>query len=247
MIAETLDRTSHIHLYHQLKLILRNKVENGEWKPGDQIPTEEELCERYRVSRITVKQAVNGLVADGLLYRQQGRGTFVATPKIEQEPERLTSFSEQMQQRGLRPGGILLSREIIPASKKIAEQLKVQLAAPIIQIQRLRLADNEPMGIQTAHIPLSRCPQLLEEELGQHSLYKLFAKYGIHPVSAMERYEAVLTDEDEAKLLNVAPKSPAFLVERVTYDEDGLPVEFVKSVMRGDRYIVTVALRTDTA
>src|SRR5919202_2889223 len=186
MTAQTLDRASPVHLYHQLKLILRSKIENGEWKPGDQIPTEEELCERYRVSRITVKQAINGLVAEGLLYRQQGKGTFVATPKIEQGPERLTSFSEQMQQRGLRPGGTLLNRRVIPASKKVAEQLKLELGAPVIQIQRLRLADDEPMGIQTAHIPLSRCPQLLEEELGQQSLYKLLAQYGIHLVSAME-------------------------------------------------------------
>lgn len=247
MTSQTLDRTSPVHLYHQLKLILRSKIENGEWKPGDQIPTEEELCERYHVSRITVKQALNGLVADGLLYRQQGKGTFVATPKIEQGPERLTSFSEQMQQRGLRPGGALLERQVIPASKKVAEQLKVEVGAPVIQIQRLRLADDEPMGIQTAHIPLSRCPQLVDEELGSRSLYQVLEKYGIHLVSAVERYEAVLTDEDEAKLLKVEFKSPAFLVERVTYDDNGTPVEFVKSVMRGDRYIVTVALRAEVA
>jgi len=219
-------------------------VENGEWRPGDQIPTEDEMCEQYQVSKITVKQAIAQLAQEGLLYRHQGKGTFVCSPKIEQGPTQLASFSEQMRQRGQRPGGVLLSCEETPASKKVAAQLRIPAGTPVIQIKRLRLADDEPMGIQTSHIPLSRCPQLCAEDVGNGSLYELLDKHGLRPVSAVERYEAVLSVDDEARLLNVAPGAPVFLVERTAYDRSGVAIEYVRSVMRGDRYAVTVALST---
>lgn len=242
---DSLDRTSPVPLYHQLKDILRSRAENGEWKPGDQIPTEYELCERYEVSKMTVKQAINGLVAEGLLYRQRGKGTFVATPKIQQGPARLNSFSEQMRQMGKRPGGRLLRREVIMAPKKLAEQIGIEVGAPVILIQRLRLADNEPLGIQTTHIPLARCPQLMDEDVGTQSLYAVLAKYDIRLTWATERYEATLLEKYEAELLQLPVGAPAFLVYRTAYDRAGIATEYVKSVMRGDRYAITVVLRSD--
>lgn len=247
VIVDALERESPVPLYYQLKQILRSKVDNGEWNPGDQIPTEDELCERYQVSRITVKRAISALVGEGLLYRRQGKGTFVLAPKIEQGPVRLTSFSEQMRQRGLRPGGVLLKQQVVLATKKIAERLGVEVGTPAIQLERLRLADDQPMGIQTAHVPLSRCPELLEEDVGSRSLYKTLEKYGVRPVSAIERYEAGLVERYEADLLHVPAGSPAFLVERIAYDANDVTIEYVKSIMRGDRYVVTIVLQSETS
>lgn len=212
---------------------------------GHPDPTEDEMCEHYQVSKVTVKQAISGLVAEGLLYRQQGKGTFVATPKIQQGPARLNSFSEQMRQMGKRPGGVLLRREVILASKSLAEQLGIEMGTPVIQIERLRLADGEPFGIQTAHIPLSRCPQLLDEDVGSESLYQILEKHGIRLTSATERYETILLEKYEAEMLHATVGSPAFLVHRTSYDEAGAATEYVKSVMRGDRYAVTIVLRSD--
>lgn len=240
--TQTLDRDSPLPLYHQLKQALRSKLENGEWGPGDRIPTEDELSQRYQISKITVRHAIGRLVDEGLLYRQQGKGTFVAKPKIEQGPLVLMSFSEQMQQWGLRPGSVLLKREVVPAGMKVAKELQVEEGTLVSEIQRLRLADDEPMGIQTSSIPLGRCPQLLEEGELQ-SLYSILEKYGARPVAAVERYEATLIQEFEASLLRVRVGSPAFLVERVAYDGNGQAIEFVRSIMRGDRYVVTVALQ----
>jgi GntR family transcriptional regulator len=195
------------------------------------------------VSKTTVRQALNGLVMEGLLRREQGKGTYVVGLRIEQGPTELTSFSEEMQRRGLRPASRVLKLAEISATQKIAKELELDEGEPVFMIKRLRLADDDPMGIQTAYLPASLFPGLLEEDL-TGSLYRILEeKYGLIPAFATEVYYATLLDGHEARLLKAPSSSPVGLVvERRVLSQDGQPIEFVSSIMRGDRYKISVRL-----
>ena len=133
-------RESKLPIYHQLYEILRGNIVRGEWQPGDILPSETELIEQYQVSRITVRQALEALVNDGLIYRQRGRGTFVAHPTVEQGLSRIISFTEDMHQRGFRPDTEIISAGLISAPAEIAEKLQIEAGEELVRLERLRLA-----------------------------------------------------------------------------------------------------------
>lgn len=243
MSTQSLDERSPVPLYHQLRGLLLEKIESGEWKAGDRLPTEDQLCEMYQISKTTVRQALNSLAIQGFLNRKQGRGTYVAEPRIEQGPVELTSFSEEMRRRGLHPASKILELREIPATQKIAKKLELNEGELVFMIKRLRLTDDEPMGIQTAYLPANLFPGLLDEDLSG-SLYQILEKeYNIVPAFATEVYYATLLDGHEADLLR-APSSSlvGLVVERRAFSQDGRPIEFVSSIMRGDRYQISVQL-----
>ncbi|GAF82153.1 unnamed protein product, partial [marine sediment metagenome] len=222
---------------------LREKIESGEWNPGARLPTENELCEMCQISKTTVRQALSALAIEGFLVRKQGRGTFVAEPRIEQGPVELTSFSEEMQRRGLCPASKIMELKEIPATPKIAEELELNKGELVFMIKRLRLADDEPMGIQTAYLPAALLPGLLDEELSGSLYQVLEEKYSIIPASATEVHYAVLLDKHKAELLGMPSRdSVGLLVERRASSQDEHPIEFVSSIMRGDRYQVSIHL-----
>lgn len=237
-----MDRTiravrGHLPLYTQLKERLWEMVEAGQLKPGDQVPSERELCERYGISRMTCRQALSDLVTDGVLYRVQGRGTFVANPKVTQGLLRLTGFTEDMLARGLMPDTRVVSAEIIPAGKKVAAYLQLPLGERVFQLERLRSAGGQPMCLEHGHYPASRVPGLERRRDLGGSLYRLLAdEYDLRLVRAGETLEAVAAREREAEVLEVAVGSPLLLLERVTWEADGRPIEYVRSFYRGDRY-----------
>src|SRR5215210_2988344 len=134
--------------YYQLKEIIRERLRTGEWAPGSLIPSERELCERYGISRMTARQSISELVNEGLLYREQGKGTFVGHPKIAQQLLRLTGFTEDMRAREQRPGAKVLRAEMWPAAAATAERLRVRLGQPVYRLRRLRLADSEPLALE---------------------------------------------------------------------------------------------------
>jgi GntR family transcriptional regulator len=238
------NRRHPLPLYYQLKELIREQVENGEIRAGDRIPSERELSERYEISRMTARQAITELVNEGLLFREQGKGTFVAMPKISQGLIGLTSYTEDMLRRGLQPGTKLLCLEIVPPTRKIADRLHISLDSKVIQIQRLRLANDEPMALETSHIPASLCPDLAQQDLEGQSLYKLMEdRYALHLANASQTLEPANASTVEAELLNVSPTVPLLLIERITYTTDGTPAEFVKSLYRGDRYKFYVELQ----
>jgi GntR family transcriptional regulator len=232
-----------IPLYHQLKTLLLERIRTGEMKPNDRLPAEDELAATHGVSKATVRQALNDLAVAGVLRREQGRGTFVAEPKLAQGPREMTSFTDEMRSRGLHPTSKVLTQDVIEAEADIAEKLRVTEGAPVMRLKRLRLADSEPMGIQTAYLSLGLAPRLVEEEFTDASLYEaLERKYGIWPARAQETYVAVLVDRADAKLLKVAASSPALSAERVSYLSSGQPLEVTYSIMRGDRYQIVLDL-----
>lgn len=239
-----IDTNSPIPKYYQLKEIIRDMVEREELGEGDPIPPERELCERFGISRMTARQAVVELVNEGLLYRQQGRGTFVAGKKVQQEAERLRSFTEDMRERGMRVSSEVLGVDEESAGPVVARMLGVDPGEKIVRVRRVRHADGEPMALENSHLLHEFADVVLGADLSHGSLYdELRRKAGLKISRAEQSYEAALVNEAEAEHLRVPAASPALLIERVTYDANDRPFEYVKSTYRGDRYRVTTSLR----
>ena len=211
-------------------------------KPGDLLPSERHLAERYGVARMTARQAVEGLAARGLVARLQGRGTFVTDPKFVQ-PETLTSFSEDMRARGMTPGATVLAQEVIEASDVVAGRLQIAPATLVVRIERLRTAGGEPMALETATLPAARFPGLENADLGGRSLYAMLEeRWGAAVHSAHQWVTAVRLTRRQAELLGTKITQPAFQFQRVTLDANAVPLEYVVSVYRGDRYEVHTRL-----
>jgi GntR family transcriptional regulator len=232
-----LDRQLPIPLYYQIRSRLLETIENGQLQPGDRVPSERELTERFGVSRMTARQAVSELETQGYLYRIQGKGTFVSAPKLDQPLLGLTSFSEDMRSRGLEPGAMVLGAQEVPAGARVARELCVVETAPVYRVERLRLAGGEPMALETAFVSAARCRGLLDVSLEHESLYAVLReRFGLHLVRAAQRLEAVAANPYEAELLHVHEGTPLLLLERVSRDQADTPAEYVRSLYRGDRY-----------
>ena len=203
--------------------------------PGAAVPTERELAERFDTSRTTVRQAIAELVVDGRLERTQGRGTFVAHPKLMQVRQ-LTSFSQDLQNQGRRPGSVMLGISEQPADDAVSEHLEVAPGTPVHRVERLRTAADEPIAHEIAYLagPL---PDLANELALRGSLYRtLHEAYGVDLASVEDVIETALADPVEASLLGVDTGLPILLVHRTGHDANGRPVEWTRSVFRGDRF-----------
>src|SRR6266699_3592826 len=222
-------RNSPLPRYFQLKEIMRERIRSGEWKPGELIPSERELSEKYGISRMTARQAITELVNEGLFYREQGKGTFVSQRKITQQLIHLTGFTEDIRARGQRPGTKVLSATMCPADETTAEKLRINPGTLIFRLQRLPLADDEPLAIELSQITFKDCERLLEEDLEQNSLYRLLeTKYGIPLMEADQELEAGLTGSEEAQLLKISLGRPVLFTRRITYTERNQPIECAK-------------------
>lgn len=232
-----LDPTSFVPLYHQLKEIIIENIENNVWLPDDKIPSEHQLCAQYEVSRNTAKKAIEDLVQDGILYRVQGTGTFVTRPKIEQSLSGFYSFSQVLKEKGLKPKDMILKITIEKSSKKVAKALQIPMDSDVVVLQRLRCASEEPIILESSYLPKNRIDNIEKMNVvGENPLYDILANdYQIFVTSAKETFEPVLIREYEGNLLKVEAGSPALLLERIAYDRQRVPVEYCKSIVRGDR------------
>ncbi|HUI56719.1 MAG TPA: GntR family transcriptional regulator [Bryobacteraceae bacterium] len=236
-----LDKNLPAPLYHQLQCVLKTEIESGRWRWDERLPSEGELAERFGVSKITVRQALQELANLGYIRREQGRGTFVARRKFDEGPRELTSFTEEMKRHHLAATSRLLAQFVAEADARVSDTLRLPLRSPVCVVKRLRLADTEPLSIQTAHIPADFVPDLkLTDSL---SLYEVLQnRFGLYPARARETYLAALADAPAAALLGIAAGSPVFAVERVTFLPNDRPFEFVQSTVRGDRYSIVLDL-----
>lgn len=238
-----IDRALPIPLYHQFKTILLGRIKRGELRPEDRLPSEEELADHYGVSKATIRQALSELAIAGFVRREQGRGTFVSGEIVNVGPRELTSFTHEMRKRDKKPTSLVLVREVLGAQGEVAEKLAVPEGAEVCCLKRLRLADDHPMGIQTAYVPVDLAPRLIDEFVEGSSLYQfLESRHKLIPARAREIHRAVSLDASDAALLQVAEGTPALAAERITYLESGRPFELVHSVMCGDRYEITLDL-----
>jgi GntR family transcriptional regulator len=242
----SISRNSPVPRYFQLKEIMRERVRVGEWKPGDLIPSERELGETYGISRMTARQAITEMVNEGLFYREQGRGTFVSRSKITQQLIHLTGFTEDIRARGQRPSTKVISAAMYPADEAIAERLRVDLGTPIFRLQRLRLADDEPLAIEVSQIIFKDCEKLLEEDFEQNSLYRILeSKYGVTLMEADQEIEAGLASNEDALTLKIAPGSAVLYTRRVTYTERNQPVEYARAMYCGHKYTFYTHMRRE--
>ncbi|PTX58491.1 GntR family transcriptional regulator [Melghirimyces profundicolus] len=237
-----LDKNSPIPVYYQLEERLKESIEKKELKEGDMIPSERVLSEQYGISRMTVRQAINNLVRDGYLYREKGKGTFVASNKIEQPLQGLTSFTEDMRSRGLKPEARLLNFSVEPAQGKLVQKLRLTEGESVSVIKRVRLADDLPMALETTFLPVRLVPGLTETQ-AYGSIYEYIEnQLGLKIEHATQTLEASVARERESEVLQIKKGSPVLLIERTSYLSDQRPLELVKSVYRGDRYKFNVQL-----
>ncbi len=234
---DSVDRTSPLPYYIQVRDILRENIQDGVWQPGDQIPGEPELCRTFNVSRTVIRQALNEMVHKGLILREKGKGTFVATPKISESlVGQLTGFHQDMVEQGYNPVARVLRQSIVPANSKVAGYLNVELGSQIIEIERLRFIEDVPIQLVTTYLPYALCSELVTADFSHQSLYAyLEEQCGIMIARGRRSIEAVPANEYEARHLNVRKGAPLILLDSVSYLDDGTPVEYYHAVHRGDR------------
>ncbi len=242
-----IDRNGRLPLYHQLYEILHEKILLKGWKPGDRLPTEAELVESHGISRITVRKVLDMLVKEGLIYRQAGRGTFVAPMTLEHGLSHIISFTEDMQRRGFTVTTRVLFSGLVPAADSIAERLNIRPGEELARLERLRLADGEPMCIENSHFVHKYCRGILEHDFSVNSLRQIkIQEYGIRWIRARQTIRAISAAPETADLLDIGKGSPLLLFERVSFSQDNIPVEFLQAYYRADRYILYNELQGGT-
>jgi GntR family transcriptional regulator len=237
-MSRTIDPFTAVPKYFQLASILRQKIDEGEWAPRSAIPSERQLEGLYHLSRTTIREAIDQLVQQGYLYREHGRGTFVSPQKLQKGWMELTSFSEDLLKRGMQPGQIILTLETLVPSPKVLQRLELAPGSLVTRIERVRLGNDIPIGLQTSYLALPAGQSIAREELERSgSLYRILSeRFHLYPTEADETLEVTVASPEEARLLGVGIGAPLLLSERVTFSQERRPVEFVKILYRGDKY-----------
>jgi GntR family transcriptional regulator len=231
------DRASPIPLHIQVKQALKDQIVRGAWKPGDLVPGDLELCSELGISRTTIRQALAELAHDGWVVRERGRGTFVAPPKLtERAVERLSGFFEDMVALGYPPVSQVLRQEVRPADEQIAARLGVKPGTRVVEIERLRFVEDEPVVLTTTYLPQALAPGLETADLTRRSLYEyLETECGLSLARGQRTIEAVAADARQAKLLRVRKGAPLVSLLSVSFLADGRPIEYYLALHRGDR------------
>lgn len=232
-----INRTNGIPYYIQVRDALQDHFRSGTWGPGDRLPGEPELCRMFAVSRTVIRQALSDLASRGLIVREKGKGTFVAQPKIRESlVQKLTGFYQNMVEQGLTPVTQVLKQQVVPASVRVASRMNLEPDTPVIEIERLRFVEDEPIQLVTSYLPYEVCPALAHEDLTYQSLYAFLEKHcGVMIVRGNRSIEAVPANEYEARLLRVKRGAPLIMLDSVSFVADGTPVEYYHAVHRGDR------------
>jgi GntR family transcriptional regulator, N-acetylglucosamine utilization regulator len=224
-------------LYSQIAERLTDRIKTGKLTPGARLPPERELSDALGVNRMTLRQALHLLEAEGLLVRRQGDGTYVAEPVIERQAGKLFSFTNGIQKRGLTPGAKIVSVTQRPVDAEVARTLKLRVDAPVYDLHRLRLIGDEPVMLEHFLIPVQRFPNLNQHDLAHRSMYEVMSKeYGVEVTTARQSLEPVVAGRYEAKLLAIKKGAPLMLERRVSFDQDNRPVEYGNDLYRGDRF-----------
>jgi GntR family transcriptional regulator len=230
-----LHRDSPVPVWAQIEDALAARITGGELRVGDRLPAERELAEELRVSRGTIRQALDALAARGLIERGVGRGTFVAAGKVEVRLHDVAGFTEQMARAGLEAHARVLRAAVIAAPDQVATALALEAGAPVVRIERLRLAGKLPLTLEDSWIPSARFPGIEDLDL-RGSIYALMRNlYGHAPARVVESLEPVVAQSHSAAMLGIVAGSALMLVERTAFDADGVAVEYAHDLHRGDR------------
>lgn len=230
-------------LHAQITEALRLQIKRNELKAGENFPSERELAERYAVSRMTVRQALRYLRQENLIYHERGVGTFVTDRKLDVHTRNLSGFSEEMASLGLVPSSRVLQLKREPAGERIVEDLDLEIGADVFHLERLRLADDEPMAFESTFLPAALCPELDKIDLTKNSLYRVLADdYNVRMHHAAESLEAAAADGLAARQLGIKKGAPVLVVRRVVFTESNQPIESARTTYRADRYRATFLL-----
>ncbi|NWO14436.1 MAG: GntR family transcriptional regulator [Virgibacillus sp.] len=239
---KVLDKSSKVPLYLQLMNEIIEKIEQETYEEHDKLPSERELCDMYKLSRITVRQALQELEREGYIYKLHGKGTFVSATSIEQNLVKLYSFTEEMKKVGKTPMTKVLSFKEIAIDTRIANKMGLEPLDEVFEVVRLRLADEQPLMYETSYLPKKWFPYLTKEKLMEKPMYDIFSHdYQVHVTRAIERFSATQLRETEAGYLNAPTQQPAMLIKRFAYHHEQL-IEYTISVARGDKFDYTVEL-----
>jgi GntR family transcriptional regulator len=245
----SIDPASGVALYYQIKQDLSRRITAGELAPGSALPSEQDLCEAYGVSRPTVRQATQDLVNEHLLERRRGLGTFIAHPRVRQELGGLRGFTEKMQLEGRVPGTKVLEHRVARADDLDAEtaaQLEVTGTANILRVVRVRLADGVPVMLETLSVPCERFPGIADIDLARESFYStLRTRYGVVVSYLRETLEPVLLSKEEADALETKGREASISATLATYDHEGRAIEFTRSLVRRDASLYEIEVRRD--
>ncbi len=241
-----IDPSSATPLYAQVEAVLSSDIAGGTLPAGSQLPTENDLIERFGVSRPTVRRAVQNLISRGLVAIQRGKGTYVTRPKITQELTALTGFVEDMYALGRNPTARLIDKQLVAADKTVARQLALPADSLVMRIRRVRLANGEPVSFDETYLPREVGEKVITNDLEVEPIFWLLeTKYDMPLVEAEYRLEAVAAEPVVAEALGVGTGSPLFLIERTSYCAGSQPVDYEKLYYRGDmvRFVTRLARR----
>jgi GntR family transcriptional regulator len=234
-------------LYSRVETVLASEIAEGALKVGAQLPTEDSLIERFEVSRITVRRAIQNLVSRGLVEIRRGKGTFVAAPRITQELTELSGFVEDMHAVGRKPTARVLGREIVTADTTVASHLALTKGQRVVRIRRVRLADGVPISFDETYLPLEIGKKIITNNLKVEPIFSLLErKYDVPLIEAEYKLEAAAATAEVATALRVKPGSPIFRIERTSYSTGNRPVDYERLYYRGDlvRFVTRLARKT---
>lgn len=242
--------SERIPLYYQLENVLREKILSGTLTPGEQLPTESELIEQYGVSRITVRQALGALADEGLIERQQGRGTFVAQRRTRkrkfEDVTHLTGSLDELIELGANTPVQMLEFNRIEADKHEAELLQVRTGTPVYRLKRLRVHEGKPYSVIVNYLPEEIGSKLTEENLNSGKILRTIEnEFGYHLLEAKQQIKAELADPYIANVLGVRVGAALLSIERTVYTDEGKPVEYVHMLNRSDVYGFSIHLRRE--
>ena len=239
---DRIDKHSRIPLYAQLIDIIYEMLDKNELTEGDKLPSERELCEIYQISRATVRQTMMELEKEGIIYKQHGKGAFIAPKKLKQDLSSFYSFSDEMRKIGRKPSSDILSFQTVGSTYKTASKLGIKVNDDVYELKRLRLADDMPIMLETSYIPCDRFPGLKRSDFEGTTMYELFKdRYQAAFTMAEEFLSPTVISEEEAILLKAARNLPGMVIERLTYEGDRV-IEYTHSIARGDQYKYHVRL-----
>jgi GntR family transcriptional regulator len=239
MDNKVIDSSAFIPLYIQVYYLLREAIEAGEYKPGDRMPSENELIDQFSISRTTAIAALEELAKEKLVYRVRGKGTYVAKPVLSDFSIH-KSYSEMMIEKGLKPSSLLISIGRQKLDPDVSAKLKIQTDNDFYRLVRVRCADEEPLALQYAYLPVDLVPDLPEQDFENDHLFNILRKvYRIIPAWTEAVVEAAIVEDSEAQYLEIESKSPVLIVWHQTLDYEFQTIEYVRSVYRADRFSFT--------
>jgi len=238
-----LNKTSLKALYEQMMDDIKKDINEGVYSIGEQLPPETELCEKYGVSRITTRRAITELVEQGILQKFHGKGTFVTNNKLKRELIAANGFTEFLLQSGKEPHIRVLSKKIVPATARQSEIILVERQDPLLELKRLHLIKDEPIHYETSYYSLKRFPDL-DKHIGEsHSTYRVLKEeYGIQAVRNTKTINFASATDEQAKLLRCTQDIPLFEVEKIAYDQNGVPIHFSLSLLPSNKVSFTITM-----